>query len=180
MNLLQRSCRELHQALIAVTHDARAATYASRVVFIRDGRIVSQLRFEEQEKMHDRLEKVNRAFEALEAEGYMLLTRWLTLRFFTHAPVANTAECFWDYFRCSGIIGNPDNQPNRAGFAFSALRRDRRESRPDHIPCWYKRGGFLGTDFTPHYRLPGSRCGGCRLADPHYPCSRRPQSRVLH
>jgi putative ABC transport system ATP-binding protein len=68
MHLLQRSCRELNQALIAVTHDARAATYASRVVFLRDGSIVSQLRFEEQEKMHDRLDKVNQALEALEAK----------------------------------------------------------------------------------------------------------------
>ena len=45
MNLLQRSCVELEQALIAVTHDARAAAYADRMVFLRDGRIVEELRF---------------------------------------------------------------------------------------------------------------------------------------
>jgi len=69
MNLLRRSCDELEQALIAVTHDARAATYADRVVFLRDGQIVNQLTFEEQQDMPARLSLVTKAFEALEAEA---------------------------------------------------------------------------------------------------------------
>jgi putative ABC transport system ATP-binding protein len=31
------------QTLVMVTHDARAASYADRVVFLADGRIVSEL-----------------------------------------------------------------------------------------------------------------------------------------
>jgi putative ABC transport system ATP-binding protein len=40
MELLQRSCRELNQTVIVVTHDPRAASYAQRVIFLRDGQIV--------------------------------------------------------------------------------------------------------------------------------------------
>jgi putative ABC transport system ATP-binding protein len=67
MELLQRSCQELEQALIAVTHDARAATYADRVVFLRDGKIVNETCFEKQQDMPERLSLVVKAFEALEA-----------------------------------------------------------------------------------------------------------------
>jgi putative ABC transport system ATP-binding protein len=67
MELLQRSCQELEQALIAVTHDARAATYADRVVFLRDGKIVNEICFEKQQEMPERLSLVVKAFEALEA-----------------------------------------------------------------------------------------------------------------
>ena len=69
MNLLQRSCVELEQALIAVTHDARAATYADRIVFLRDGRIVEELRFSAEQEMAERLSLVIKTFEALEAEA---------------------------------------------------------------------------------------------------------------
>jgi putative ABC transport system ATP-binding protein len=67
MELLQRSCQELEQALIAVTHDARAATYADRVVFLRDGKIVNEICFEKQQEMPERLSLVVKALEALEA-----------------------------------------------------------------------------------------------------------------
>jgi putative ABC transport system ATP-binding protein len=67
MELLQRSCQELEQALIAVTHDARAATYADRVVFLRDGKIVKEICFEKQQEMPERLSLVVKALEALEA-----------------------------------------------------------------------------------------------------------------
>jgi putative ABC transport system ATP-binding protein len=69
MDLLRRSCDELAQALIAVTHDARAATYADRVVFLRDGQIVNQVVFNAQQEMAERLSLVIKAFEALEAQG---------------------------------------------------------------------------------------------------------------
>jgi putative ABC transport system ATP-binding protein len=68
MELLRRSCDELEQALIAVTHDARAATYADRVVFLRDGQIVRELVFDPQQAMAERLSLVVRTFEALEAQ----------------------------------------------------------------------------------------------------------------
>lgn len=69
MNLLKRSCKELNQALIAVTHDARAATYADRVVFLRDGNHVQEIRFKADQEMSERLSMVVKAFEALEAEA---------------------------------------------------------------------------------------------------------------
>ncbi len=42
MELLQRSCRELDQTVIVVTHDPRAASYAQRVIFLRDGLLVRE------------------------------------------------------------------------------------------------------------------------------------------
>lgn len=44
LRLLRQSCRELHQTVVMVTHDAKAASYADRVVFLRDGRIVDHLK----------------------------------------------------------------------------------------------------------------------------------------
>ncbi len=46
LDLLRRSCDELGQTIIMVTHDAHAASYADRVVFLKDGRIVDQLRLQ--------------------------------------------------------------------------------------------------------------------------------------
>jgi len=43
MELLRESAKELGQAIVMVTHDPRAAAYADRVVFLRDGRIVETL-----------------------------------------------------------------------------------------------------------------------------------------
>lgn len=44
MELLSRSCSELRQTIIIVTHDPRAAAYAQRVVFLKDGKILFQLK----------------------------------------------------------------------------------------------------------------------------------------
>ncbi|MEW9533029.1 ABC transporter ATP-binding protein [Microbispora sp. NPDC049125] len=41
---LRRSVRELSQTIVMVTHDPVAASYADRVVFLRDGLLVSELR----------------------------------------------------------------------------------------------------------------------------------------
>ncbi len=43
MDLLRRSCDELGQTVIAVTHDPRAAAYADGVVFLGDGRISGRI-----------------------------------------------------------------------------------------------------------------------------------------
>ncbi len=43
LELLRRSCDELKQTIVMVTHDPRAASFADRVVFLKDGRIVKQL-----------------------------------------------------------------------------------------------------------------------------------------
>ena len=44
LELLRRSCDELGHTIVMVTHDAFAASYADRVVFLKDGRIVDELR----------------------------------------------------------------------------------------------------------------------------------------
>jgi putative ABC transport system ATP-binding protein len=45
MSLLRRSCDELGQAIVVVTHDPRAATYADRVLFLKDGQVVERLAY---------------------------------------------------------------------------------------------------------------------------------------
>jgi putative ABC transport system ATP-binding protein len=44
--LLRRSCDELGQTIVMVTHDPKAASFADRVVFLKDGRIVDELRLD--------------------------------------------------------------------------------------------------------------------------------------
>src|SRR3954447_20516983 len=44
LGFLQRSVRELGQTVVMVTHDPSAASYADRVVFLADGRVVDQMR----------------------------------------------------------------------------------------------------------------------------------------
>jgi putative ABC transport system ATP-binding protein len=43
LELLRRSCDELGHTIVMVTHDAYAASYADRVVFLKDGRVVRRL-----------------------------------------------------------------------------------------------------------------------------------------
>jgi putative ABC transport system ATP-binding protein len=40
---LRRSVTEFHQSIVMVTHDARGAAYADRVVFLADGKVVDEL-----------------------------------------------------------------------------------------------------------------------------------------
>lgn len=43
LQLLRRFCDEFQQTIVMVTHDPRAASFANRIVFLKDGRIVKQL-----------------------------------------------------------------------------------------------------------------------------------------
>jgi putative ABC transport system ATP-binding protein len=43
LELLRAACRELDATIVMVTHDPRAASYADRVVFLKDGQIVHHL-----------------------------------------------------------------------------------------------------------------------------------------
>jgi putative ABC transport system ATP-binding protein len=47
MKLLRRSCDELGQTIVVVTHDPKAASFADRIVFLKDGQIASEIRLEE-------------------------------------------------------------------------------------------------------------------------------------
>ncbi len=66
MGLLRRSCDELGQTVIVVTHDPRAASYADRVVFLRDGQIVRNLKFEPDTAESQRLRLIIEQVESLE------------------------------------------------------------------------------------------------------------------
>jgi putative ABC transport system ATP-binding protein len=44
MALLTRLCRQEHQTAVLVTHDARVAAYADRVLVMRDGQVVDDVR----------------------------------------------------------------------------------------------------------------------------------------
>jgi putative ABC transport system ATP-binding protein len=43
LELLQKVCKELCTTIVMVTHDPKAASYADRVVFLKDGQIVHEL-----------------------------------------------------------------------------------------------------------------------------------------
>jgi putative ABC transport system ATP-binding protein len=66
MELLRRSCDELNQATIVVTHDARAAAFADRVVFLKDGHLIQNLVFAKTEDMLDRRHRIMTIMETLE------------------------------------------------------------------------------------------------------------------
>jgi len=66
MELLRRSCDELNQATIVVTHDARAAAFADRVVFLKDGHLIQNLVFATTEDMLDRRHRIMTIMETLE------------------------------------------------------------------------------------------------------------------
>ncbi len=65
MNLLRRSCDELGQTIVVVTHDPRAASFADRIVFLRDGVIADQIIFSEKEDSATRLKMVIEKMESI-------------------------------------------------------------------------------------------------------------------
>jgi len=67
MELLRRSSSELNQTVIVVTHDPRAATFASRVIFLRDGLVVKELKPEDDQSLPERLRNIMSTMEELES-----------------------------------------------------------------------------------------------------------------
>ncbi len=55
LGFMQRAVDELGQTIVMVTHDPVAAAYASRVVFLADGRIVDELHDPTAEQLLDRM-----------------------------------------------------------------------------------------------------------------------------
>ncbi|MFJ9681163.1 ABC transporter ATP-binding protein [Streptomyces sp. NPDC101194] len=62
LGFLRNSVRELGQTVVMVTHDPAAASYADRVVFLADGRIVDQM-------MHPTADRVLDRMKAFDAKG---------------------------------------------------------------------------------------------------------------
>jgi putative ABC transport system ATP-binding protein len=55
---MRRAVRELGQTIVMVTHDPSAASYAGRVVFLADGRIVDELADPTAESVLDRMKQL--------------------------------------------------------------------------------------------------------------------------
>ncbi|MCU1354664.1 MAG: transporter [Acidimicrobiales bacterium] len=55
LDFMRRAVRELGQTIVMVTHDPVAASYAQRVIFLADGRIVDELTEPTPERVLDRL-----------------------------------------------------------------------------------------------------------------------------
>ena len=65
MDLLRKSCDELKQSIVVVTHDPRAAAYADRVVFLRDGRLDGELAFSPETQLAEKLRQILERMSAL-------------------------------------------------------------------------------------------------------------------
>jgi putative ABC transport system ATP-binding protein len=55
LEFLRKSVHEFDQTVVMVTHDPSAASYAERVVFLADGRIVDEMTAPTAEKVLDRM-----------------------------------------------------------------------------------------------------------------------------
>ena len=58
LGFLRRSVDEFRQTIVMVTHDAHAAAYADRVVFLADGRLVDELRDPDATAILDRMKSL--------------------------------------------------------------------------------------------------------------------------
>ncbi|MFI5915317.1 ABC transporter ATP-binding protein [Dactylosporangium sp. NPDC051541] len=61
LSFLRNSVREFGQTIVMVTHDPNAASYADRVIFLADGRIVDELREPTAEAVLDKLKGLDTA-----------------------------------------------------------------------------------------------------------------------
>jgi putative ABC transport system ATP-binding protein len=59
LGFLRNSVRDFGQTIVMVTHDPNAASYADRVIFLADGRIVDELRDPTAESVLDRLKRLD-------------------------------------------------------------------------------------------------------------------------
>lgn len=66
MSLLRRSSNELGQTIVVVTHDPRAAGYADRVVFLRDGKEQQNLQFNDSEDLPAKIREIMSVMEKME------------------------------------------------------------------------------------------------------------------
>lgn len=57
LKLLRQTCDDFAHTIVIVTHDPRAASYADRVVFLKDGRIVKRLNVKNGD-LHHAMEKI--------------------------------------------------------------------------------------------------------------------------
>ena len=66
LELLRQSAETLQQTIVMVTHDPRAASYADRVVFLKDGRIVQHLTIKAKSGESEDIRSIMRVMRELE------------------------------------------------------------------------------------------------------------------
>ena len=54
---MRRAVRELGQTIVMVTHDPVAASYADRVIFLADGKVVDEMHDPTAERVLDRMKR---------------------------------------------------------------------------------------------------------------------------
>ena len=59
LELLQRSVDEFEQTVVMVTHDPKAASYADRVIFLADGRVVGEVSEPTPETVLERMKRLD-------------------------------------------------------------------------------------------------------------------------
>jgi putative ABC transport system ATP-binding protein len=64
MHILRDSVDQLGQTVVIVTHDPAAASYADRVIFLADGRIVDEMSAPTAEAVLDRMKTLAEIAEA--------------------------------------------------------------------------------------------------------------------
>jgi putative ABC transport system ATP-binding protein len=57
LDFMRRAVRELGQTIVMVTHDPNAASYADRVIFLADGKVVDEMVEPTAEKVLDRMKR---------------------------------------------------------------------------------------------------------------------------
>lgn len=71
LSFLRHSVDEFGQTVVMVTHDANAASYADRAVFLSDGRVVEEIEGATQEEL---LQAMARLYPRLDADGNSVVT----------------------------------------------------------------------------------------------------------
>jgi putative ABC transport system ATP-binding protein len=66
MDLIRQTSLELDQTVILVTHDPKAATFAQKVIFLRDGRIIRSYEPDSSLQIEERLNGIMGIMQALE------------------------------------------------------------------------------------------------------------------
>lgn len=66
MDLLRMSCDDLGQTIVVVTHDARAAAYADRIVFLKDGDVIDEISYDGVKEISQRHKIIIETMEKLE------------------------------------------------------------------------------------------------------------------
>ena len=58
LGFMRRAVKEFGQTIVMVTHDPTAASYADRILFLEDGKIVDEMREPTAEKVLDRMKQM--------------------------------------------------------------------------------------------------------------------------